>query len=222
MKKLLFVLGFLWVCTVIRAQDSQITQDPAAGVILDRVAAKTSRMKSIQADFELIIEDRKEKTRNSAAGSLLLKQNKYRIISGGSTILYDGKTMWTYVEENNEVTVTEPDIQEGDLFSNPYRILALYKSDFKYRYVREVTRNGTRYHEIDLFPKNLDQSYSRIKLYTGVKDDMPQIITSVGKDGIDYTVYLKNFLLDREIGDATFVFDPAMYKKVEVIDMRGL
>ena len=222
MKGILVVAGILMACTVIRAQEGQNTQDPAAGEILDRVAAKTNRMKSIQADFELIIEDRKEKTRNSAAGNILLKQDKYRVISGGSTILFDGKTMWSYVEENNEVTVTEPEMQEGDLLSNPYRILILYKSDFKYRYVQEITRSGRRYHEIDLFPKNLDQSYSRIKLYTSVKDDLPEIVTSVGKDGVDYTVNLKNFLLDREISDATFVFDPAKYKKVEIIDMRGL
>jgi outer membrane lipoprotein-sorting protein len=95
------------------------------------VAAKVNRLKSIQADFELVIEDRKENTRNSSTGNLLLKQNRYRIISEGSTIYYNGKTMWTHVPENNEVTVTEPDTREGDVFSNPYRILTC-DSDFKY------------------------------------------------------------------------------------------
>jgi hypothetical protein len=68
----------------------------------------------------------------------------------------------------------------------------------------------------------MNQPYSRIKVFTGVKNDMPEIISSIGKDGVDYTVYLKNLILDREINDAAFTFDTAKIKKVEVIDMRGL
>ena len=73
-----------------------------------------------------------------------------------------------------------------------------------------------------MFPKNLNQPYSRIKVFIGVKSDLPEIISSIGKDGVDYTVYLKNLQLDQEINDAAFTFDPSKYKKVEVIDMRGI
>jgi outer membrane lipoprotein-sorting protein len=222
MIRLLFAISILLLPVFAVSQENQITQDPAAREILDRVAAKTSQMKSLKADFELVIEDRKEKTRNSSFGSLLLKQNKYKINSQGSIIYYDGATMWTYVSENNEVTITEPDSREGDIFISPYRIFSLYNSDFKYRYVRDATIRGTRYYEIDLFPKNLNQPYSRIKVFVDMKNDIPEIISSIGKDGIDYTVNLKNYDLDVEINDATFVFDPSKFKKVEVIDMRGV
>ena len=42
------------------AQQEPVTQDPAAKVILDRVAAKATQMKSIQADFSIVVEDKKE------------------------------------------------------------------------------------------------------------------------------------------------------------------
>jgi outer membrane lipoprotein carrier protein len=222
MKRFLLLPGLLSLVLTGWSQENQITQDPAAREILDKVSAKTKSMKSIQADFELVIEDRKEKTKNTSTGNLVIKQNKYKINSEGSTIYYNGTTMWTYMSKNNEVTITEPDNKSGDFMSNPAVFFTSYNRDFKYRYVRETTVNGSRCHEIDLFPKNLDQPYSRIKIFIGVKSELPEIISSIGKDGVDYTIYLKNMALDSEIADATFTFDMAKYKKVEVVDMRGV
>ena len=54
---------FCYLILPLKAQEEQITQDPAAKEILDRVAAKAKQMKSIQADFELVVEDRKENTK---------------------------------------------------------------------------------------------------------------------------------------------------------------
>jgi outer membrane lipoprotein-sorting protein len=204
------------------SQESQITQDPAAGQVLDRVASKTKTMKSMQADFELVVEDRKEKTKNASNGNLLMKQNKYRITSESNAVYFDGKVMWTYVKANNEVTITEPKPAAEDFMSNPVLFFSRYKHDFKYRYVRQTDFNGTSCHEIDLFPKNLDQPYSRIKVFIGVTTDLPCMISSIGKDGVDYTVYLRNAVLDREFSDAAFTFDPSKYKKVEIVDMRGI
>jgi outer membrane lipoprotein carrier protein len=222
MKRFLLLPGLLSLVLTSWSQENQITQDPAAREILDKVSAKTKSMKSIQADFELVIEDRKEKTKNTSSGNLVIKQNKYKINSEGSTIYYNGTTMWTYMVKNNEVTITEPDNKSGDFMSNPAVFFTSYNRDFKYRYVRETTVNGSRCHEIDLFPKNLDQPYSRIKIFIGVKSELPEIISSIGKDGVDYTITLKNIVLDSEITDATFTFDPAKFKKVEVVDMRGV
>jgi len=222
MVRIRFVFLLLWIILPSWSQESPVAQDPAAGQILDRVAAKTQSMKSIQADYELVVEDRKDKTKNTSSGNLLIKQNKYRINSEGSTVYFNGKTMWTYMSEPNEVTITEPGTQADDFMSNPAIFFNLYKRDFKYKYVRESTINGSKSHEIDLFPKNLNQPYSRIKVFIGVKSDLPEIISSIGKDGVDYTVYLKNLQLDQVINDTAFTFDPSKYKKVEVIDMRGI
>jgi outer membrane lipoprotein-sorting protein len=78
-----------------------------------------------------------------------------------------------------------------------------------------------KFDEIDLYPKNLDQPYSRIKLLVNRNNNMPEMITSYGKDGVNYTITLTNFQPDREISDTLFTFDPLKNKKVEVVDMRG-
>ncbi len=195
-------------------------QDPEAKKILDHAAEKTKSYKTIMVDFELVIEDRKEKTESKSEGQIKIKGNKYRLESMESIVYFDGKTMWTYAEDIQEVTITEPDMDDEDFLNNPAKILTWYNRDFKYRYVQKTTSNGMEMHEIDLYPKNLDQPYSRIKLFFGVKDSLLYSVKSVGKDGIDYSIKLKNYVVNKDMDDSIFVFDDKKHKKVEIIDMR--
>ncbi len=195
-------------------------QDPEAKVILDKAAEKTKAYASLQAGYTLNIDDRKENTSTSDEGNILIKGNKYRLESKDNTVYFDGKTMWTYAKDLNEVTITEPDMEDEDFLGNPAKILLWYNRDFKYRYVQETTFKGKPVHEIDLFPKNLDQPYSRIKIYLGTDNLLLYSLKTIGKDGIDYAVELHDYIIDKDLADELFVFEPAKHKKVEVFDMR--
>ena len=74
---------------------------------------------------------------------------------------------------NNEVTITEPAKMTRNFMSNPAKIFTLYNRDFKYRYVRETTLNGLNAMKLIFIPKNLNQPYSRIKIFVNQKNDMP-------------------------------------------------
>jgi len=221
MRMMLFISCIL-LCNFSNSQESQVIQDPAAGQILERVAQKTKSLSSLKTNFELIIIDRKEGSKNSTTGNLLMKQTKYRLNSEGTIVYFDGKTMWTHDTDNNEVTVTEPESTSGNFLNNPSTFFDSYKNDFKYRYIRETVRNGIICHEIDLFPRNLDQPYSRVKVFINKENDLPESISSIGKDGVDYIVNLRNLVINQNVSDSEFSFDPSKHKKAEIVDMRGL
>ena len=195
-------------------------QDPEAKKILDQAAEKTKSFKTIQVDYELKVTDRKENTNSSSKGKIIIKGNKYRLEAPETVVYFDGKTMWTYNEDIKEVTITEPDMQDEDFLSNPAKILTWYNRDFKYRYDRKTQQDGTEVYEIDLFPNKLDQPYSRIKLFINTGDLLLHTVKSFGKDGIDYSIHLENYVTDSDLSDSLFTFDPAKHKKVEIVDMR--
>ncbi len=195
-------------------------QDSDARIILERVAEKTKSYKSIQADFELVIEDRKENIQTFSGGQILLKGNKYKVESMGSIVYFDGKTIWTYTEEFDEVIINEPDSLDDNFISNPAKIFYWYNRDFKYRYVGETLVNDRKMHEIDLYPRNLDQPYSRFKIFIDVDKDILSTIKVSGKDGIDYLISVKNYITNNELDDSIFTFDESKHKKVEIIDLR--
>ena len=195
-------------------------QDSDARIILERVAEKTKSYKSIQADFELVIEDRKENIQTFSGGQILLKGNKYKVESMGSIVYFDGKTIWTYTEEFDEVIINEPDSLDDNFISNPAKIFYWYNRDFKYRYVGESLVNDRKMHEIDLYPRNLDQPYSRFKIFIDVDKDILSTIKVSGKDGIDYLISVKNYITNNELDDSIFTFDESKHKKAEIIDLR--
>ena len=215
MRKLIFTI---FICFGFSITYSQ--QDSEAKTILDQASEKTKSFSTIQVKFDLTIIDRKEKTTSSSQGTLKIKGDMYRMDMDNTIILFDGKTMWTISTDIKEVTINEPDMEDDDFLSNPAKILTWYNRDFKYRYVQQTTIKNIAMHEIDLFPVNLEQPYSRIKVFISVKDLLLHTVTSVGKDGIDYTVNLSDYITDKELDDSIFRFDPQKYKKFELVDMR--
>jgi outer membrane lipoprotein-sorting protein len=195
-------------------------QDPEAKKILDQAAEKTRSYQTIQVSYKLTVDDRKEKTSSFSEGQIMIKGEKYKLEAPESVVYFDGITMWTYSQDINEVTITEPDMEDEDFLSNPAKILSWYNRDFKYRYVQKTVLNGSEMHEIDLFPNNLEQPYSRIRIYISVKDMLLYLVKSIGKDGIDYSIQLSDYMTNKELSDEIFVFDPSKFKKVEIVDMR--
>ena len=195
-------------------------QDPAAKEILERVAKKNKEFASIQADFELIIENRREDQTSVTTGNIKIKGDKYYMESLGSKVYFNGTTLWSYMEDVNEVTISEPDQESDDIIENPIRIFDFYNRDFKYHLVGEVKIDEGWMYEIDLFPNNLEQPYSRFKIFIKRDSDELYMLKAVGKDGIDYIAYLKNMKYNEELSEKEFEFDPSDYKGIEVVDLR--
>ena len=121
---------------------------------------------------------------------------------------------------NGLIVISEPDTSDDSFLSNPAKIFYLYNRDFKYRYVGETVINNRKMHEIDLYPRNLDQPYSSFKIFTDKEKDIIASIKIRSKDGIDYIVYVKDYITDKNPDDSIFTFDESKHKKVEIIDLR--
>lgn len=215
MKKTYFILFILLFNLSVEAQ-----QDPEAKEILDRVSEKTKEYTTIQADFELIIENRAENQKSNSKGVIKIKGQKYYMESMGSKVYFDGKTLWTFMDDINEVTISEPDESSDSFVENPSLIFEFYNRDFKYRLVGEVKMDAGWMYEIDLFPVNLEQPYSRFKVL--IKRDTYELymVKAIGKDGIDYTAFIRNAKYNQPLNDETFTFNPSKYKAIEIIDLR--
>ena len=195
-------------------------QDPEARKILDRVAEKSKQYTTIQVDFELTIENRRDDFSSSTKGNLKVKGEKYYMESADTKVYFDGNTLWTFMQDINEVTITNPDDESDDFVENPTILFDFYNRDFKYRLVGETRLDVGWMYEIDLFPNNLDQPYSRFKVFIRKDTEELYMVQAVGKDGIDYTAFLTNAVYNAPLDDKRFTFSPDKHKNIEVIDMR--
>ena len=217
-KQLSFIFLIVSIPLVTLAQ-----QGEKAGKILDKLARKNKSYETIQADFSVTYTNLQAKDQsNTSDGKIIMKGDKYKLKLNKSTIYYNGKTQWNHLHDVSEVNISEPvqDKSEQDIINHPNKIFELYTRDFKYKYLEKTSENNQTYDVIDLYPKNLEKDYSRIRLKINAEEPQIHSAKLFGKDGSRFTITIENMEVNKEIPDSTFVFKEEEHPDVEVIDMR--
>ncbi len=198
---------------------AQTDEAAKAKEILNKVSAKTRQYQTIKADFSFSLENLQDNIKENHDGSILLKGDKYRITLMGVTNYFDGKTLYTWMKEAEEVNISEPDMTDESTL-NPASIFTIYEKGYKLKYVGEKSVSGKMMHEIDLYPENRDKPFSRIKLTINKETLQINSFMQQGKDGNNYTITVKNMQTNVPAADGDFIFNKTANPKVNVIDLR--
>jgi len=195
-------------------------QDPEAKKILDKLSETTKSHKTISTDFKVTFKNLKDNIENSSEGNIVIKGDMYRLKFMNTEAFFNGKTLWNYLPEVNEVNITEPEPDDEDIFNNPKRLFTIYEDDYKYQLIGELEENKSAYALIDLYPFNANEEYSRIRIQVNTDDYFLSSATIFGKDGSHYTIHIDNYQTNKKYEDSYFIFNENDYPKVEIIDMR--
>lgn len=149
-------------------------------------------------------------------GMLALKGEMFVLDCAGIKSWFDGKTLWSYVEDSGEVNVSTPSPEEVQAI-NPYTMLGMYRNGFDYRYAGTKNRNGRSCKEVVLTPET-EQDIKSITV--GVNASMePAYIDIENRNGEKQSIEIKKYTV-RKLEDGFFRFNPKDYPGVEVIDLR--
>ena len=215
MKNISLLSIFLIGCITLFAQ-----QDPEAKKILDKLSEETKSHTVIQTNFEIIYKNIKDNNQNTSSGSIVMKDNMYHMNFMGTESFFDGKTLWSYLPEVNEVNISEPEPDSEDIFSNPKKLFTIYESGYKYQHINTVYENNVNYSIVDLYPVDLTEDFSRIRLQINSNDLFLKSATIFGKDGSHYIISFNNYNTNTNFSDSYFVFNSKNYPDIEIIDMR--
>lgn len=200
MKKLFFtILAFLFPCLMI-AQDSNTAKE-----ILDKVVATFKKDGCIQIDFE-----------GTENGSIIIKEEKFYLHSGQMQCWYDGKTLWSYVADTEEVNVSTPTHEELQSV-NPYLIVSNYQKNFNCLYQGLKEHNGKDVYEITLVPRH-NENKEKITINIS-KSHYPVSIKVEQNHKTVSEINIKSYQKQR-INDMVFRFNKSLYPNAEIIDLR--
>lgn len=216
MKKLIIILILSFF-----AVSGYSQQDAKAKEILEKVTKTTQSLASIEAKFSFEMNNKTENIQEKSSGSIILKNKKYKlnIPQMGLQVTCDGKTIWTYMVNSNEVSISSLDEETDDLM-DPARIFTIYERGFNYKFAGESVDGGIPVFNIDLSPQKPTGDISSIKLMIDKQKMLIHGANMTGKDGNIYNVSIKEFKTDGVFKDSDFVFDPTKYKDIEIVDMR--
>ena len=221
MRKIGIIIIFSLLATVVRAQQPTQTRkfhDEESATILKELQKKIAAYKDISMSFTLRTE-KKEKFIDEIKGTTLIKNDKYVLKTEQQQLFCDGNTLWNYLPEQKEVTVSKYDKEDDSQMMNPLKMIQEYEKLYKSNFVKETIEKNIVIQIIDLTP--LKQSpYYKIRLILDKNKKQIQQLTAHEKDGTQYTYIIDKFVVNQNLADGQFVFDFSKYSGVEVIDIR--
>jgi outer membrane lipoprotein-sorting protein len=217
MKKL-WLLALLSVTFGATAQEMETEKgDKKSNEILEKLTAKTESYKTIRAEFSYKMKNTEAEIDETTDGTILVRDDKYRLIISGQVVISDGTTLWTYIEDANEVQINSAGESEESI--TPSKLLTSYNKDYKSKFVRESFQYGTTVNIIDLTPDE-GKTYSKVRVVIDKQKDQLLEITIFDKNGSTYAYIINKFETDIELNDSEFTFDPKEYPDVDIVDMR--
>ncbi|NMB52931.1 MAG: hypothetical protein GX999_11425 [Bacteroidales bacterium] len=190
--------------------------DSRAVSILDQFAAAATSAPSVSMSFLLITVDQVENYADTLAGSIILNKDRYKLELPDNIVWYDGKTSWSYLPAEQEVTITNPE-DEGESFqSRPSMIFTMYKTGFKCRLLEDRKDS----YIIDLYPEDIKHDLIRVRLTIEKPSLKLRNFEYKRRDGITLTLIVNDYNLKTTPEESLFTFSPSKYKGVEIIDMR--
>jgi len=209
--RLIIIIGVLLLSNI------GIAQQKNAVDILKELSEKTNSFDNIKVSFAYKMTNIEAGINETTNGTLLVAGNKYRLNIAGQEIISDGKTLWTYLADSEEVQVNE--VMEDEGFS-PNKLLSSYNDDYTSKKEDDIIKEGKKLIQLKLKPKNKESNFDFvILLIDGSKMQLDSFIMHDFDDNI-FSYELKQFITNSDIPESSFVFDTAQYPDVEVIDMR--
>lgn len=192
-------------------------QNKKAEQILEEVTEKIRSHNSVDVHFSYILKDADNKTTEEGSGELLINNEKYRLTIIGQQVYCDGETIWTYIEDAEEVQINAVTEEEGMI--SPSNILTFYNDKYKAKSFKEDKYQEKEAFIIELKP-NEDKHYSSVDFYIDKEETEILKIILHDKNGGSTEYIIDKMDWDVPVTAKDFVFDTTGNPDLEVIDMR--
>lgn len=213
MKRLTFLLAFVILAVSVSAQDV----DGGATTILNKLSAKYLAYSTMKIDYTYKCEQN-EKVVDTKTGTMTIKGDKYTFVFGNQTSFCDGKTLWNYQKDINEVSIFEY-IEAEDNLLNPAKILSGWAKEYRSKFIREESKNGKILQIIDLMPLK-SSSFYKMRLVVDKSKQEIKSIAAYEKGKTIYTYSIDKLVTNATLDDASFRFDEKAHPGVDINDMR--
>lgn len=211
--KLTILVTMLALPFMMNAQDG----DKRSKEILKQVADKTRGYETIGVEFNYKMDNNEADIHDSYSGSLTIRGDMYRLSIGGQTVICNGKTIWTYIADAEEVQIHS--VEDNDQSITPSTLLTSYHEDFRSKLIREGVENGVPAYVIDLIPLE-GKSFYKVRV---IIHKQKMHITSFAiyeRNGSTFTYDITSFEPNISAPAESFSFRKSEFPDADIIDMR--
>ena len=204
-KNIIACIAFLFAAQAVSAQNQ-------AETFVRLLVNQLKSHKNLEMAFNYQISQDGKNSGKSEKGHAWLQGEAYKVEMADQQTISDGKTIWTYFVDADEVMVSNAN--EG-ADNTPLKLLTSLDEN----YVATLTNidpNGLATIEL----ANPQGQYQRVTLKINVAKAEIKSADIYVDDGSKVVVTVEQMKFDQELGDKFFTFDTQKYPNVDVIDMR--
>ena len=181
-------------------------QAQTATNVLDKAATTITMKEGVKADFKM------SGSMGSTSGTIVIKGKKFHATTPQASVWFDGKTQWTYMKDNDEVNVSNPNESQLQAI-NPYNFINLYKKGYK------ATLNSSgNSHVVHLTASSADRKIKELFITVDKKTYQPTQVKLL--QGKKWTIFDITNLKKQATADAEFRFNAKDFPHAEIIDLR--
>ena len=187
--------------------------DDAAKKILDDASGTMSSYNNVSMDFDYVLDNAAEDVKQEMSGDVILEGEKYVVNLFGSTQIFDGSKTYTIIPENEEVNISDTDIDEDNTFT-PSKFYSFYKSGYNYALGDIKQVNGKKIQFIKLTPIDSNSEISEILVGIDIKSNHIYQIIEIGMNQTRTILTANNIKTNQPIDGSVFVFDEKKYEEL--------
>jgi chaperone LolA len=201
-----FRLGFkLFLISFLLFACSRNTAAVDSNELARQVEEKYRSISSLLVDFVKITRSEIFETQSEIKGKMLLKNpDKFKILTKDETIVCDGKYVWTYSVENQQVIKKLADRSEN-LFT-PHRYLSDFRSEYVPRLEGEEKMDHINCFKLVLSAKKEDAFISKMTIWVDKKEFLARKLEYIDSNDNQVTLIFPHIQTNRKIKDTEFIF----------------
>lgn len=188
-------------------------QDKRAEAILDQMSKKYQNMKTFSATFTYGADGGR-----ATRGAITTSGIKFKLNMAGQEITNNGKEIYTFMSDVNEVNITNFDPGEDNMFS-PSKIYSIYKKGYKYSFKGESKVGNQVFETVELIPTKKG-NVSKVEIKVNKKDKSIKSWKIWDERGRATNFNITKFTPNVSAPASLFTFDSKKHPGVEVVDLR--
>ena len=178
--------------------------------LLSEVSNKVKSYENIQIDFKYSLENTRENVKQDTRANITLKGENYVLNMLGVTRIFDGKTIYTIVPEDEEVTISDYS-KEEDKSISVSEMLTFYENGYNYKMDKQQNIRGRKIQFIKLSPIDSNTEIKNILLGIDMQTKHIYKLIQVDSSGTSYTITVNSFKTNQPISQNLFIFDEEKY-----------
>ena len=215
MNKIRLGLG-IWIVLVLTVFWSNLAQaqsDQTAKSILDKASSTMSAYRNLSMDFDYVLDNKAEDVKQEMSGDVIINGEKYVVNLFGSTQIFDGSKTYTIIPENEEVNISDEDLDEESTFT-PSKFYSFYESGYTYKMDELKQIGGKKIQFVKLTPIDTNSEVTNILVGIDTKTNHIYQVIEIGVNQTRTILTAKNIKTNQQMNGSIFAFNEKKYKEL--------